>query len=293
MRQYLINIYYIGTLSLLLGLAGCTDEATGTDDVKRQVMTFDIQHPSSTKTRMTDTSFESGDQVGIFLTVSGHAVDIAGNYLTNIPLTFDGTEWGARSPLYWDEGQYDAYAYYPYLSPLPSVTDLPFSIQTDQSTTTGYAASDFLWAQKKAITGSDGEVSLTFSHRMSRLMVRLVKGDDYEGDLPDDAEVFIHNTITDATIDLNAGIATHISHASPNTIHAHSIGNHRYTAIVVPQRLDNRQPLVEVVTNGVSYLYEGKFLFKPGVQHNILLALSQNASQVKIQIGGETENWNE
>ena len=292
MKRHLI-IYYIRLLSPLLGLTGCTDEMADTNVVKCQIMSFNIQHPSSTQTRMTDTCFESGDQVGIFLTVSGHAADIAGNYLTNIPLTYDGTKWGARSPLYWDEGQYDAYAYYPYLSPLPSVSDLPFSIQTDQSTATGYAASDFLWAQKRAITGSDGEVNLTFSHRMSRLMVRLVKSDDYEGDLPDDAEVYIHNTVTDATIDLNAGVATHISHASAKIIHAYSIGNHRYTAIVVPQRLDNRQPLIEVITNGVSYLYEGKFLFRPGVQHNILLALSQNASQVKIQIGGETENWNE
>jgi hypothetical protein len=168
---------------------------------------------------------------------------------------------------------------------------MPFSVQTDQSTAANYTASDFLWAQKKKVTASNGCVGLTFAHRMSRLMIRLVKGDDYEGDLPDDAEVYVHNTVTDATIDLNVGLATRNAHAAANTIHARSLGNHRYTALVIPQRLDNRQPLVEVISHGVSYLYESKFLFKPGVQHNILLTLSNNPEQIKIEIGGEIENW--
>ena len=80
-------------------------------------------------------------------------------------------------------------------------------------------------------------------------------------------------------------------YGTSETIRAKSLGNHRYAAIVVPQRLNNRQPLVEVVMKGVSYLYESKFLFKPGVQHNVLLAVSKNPEQVKIEVGGELENW--
>jgi hypothetical protein len=44
---------------------------------------------------------------------------------------------------------------------------------------------------------------------------------------------------------------------------------------------------------GVSYLYESKFLFKPGVQHNVQLIISKNPEQVKIEIGGELVNWSE
>jgi hypothetical protein len=57
--------------------------------------------------------------------------------------------------------------------------------------------------------------------------------------------------------------------------------------------LNNRQPLVEVITKGVSYLYESKFLFKAGMQHNVQLAISKNPEQIKIEIGGEIENWTE
>jgi hypothetical protein len=52
-------------------------------------------------------------------------------------------------------------------------------------------------------------------------------------------------------------------------------------------------PLVEVVAKGVSYLYESRFVFKPGVNHLVNLILSDNPEQVKINIGGEVEGWNE
>ena len=292
MKVHLITLY-IGVVSLALGLTGCADSEIETITDKSDIITFDINHPASMQTRATDTGFEAGDQVGVFLTVSGQAVEVAGNYVTNLPLSYDGKKWSSFYTLYWEDKQYDAIAYYPYTSPLSSISDLPFSVQTDQSTAAAYTSSDFLWAQEKGATGSDGGIILTFTHRLSRLLVRLVKGEEYEGDLPEDAEVYIHNTVTDATIDLNAGIATRASHASAQTIHARPLGNHRYSAIVVPQRLDNRQPFIEVVTKGISYLYEGKFLFKPGTQHNVLLILTKNAHQVKIQLGGETENWNE
>ena len=122
-------------------------------------------------------------------------------------------------------------------------------------------------------------------------MVKLIKGEDYEGDLPEDAEVYVHNTVPSATIDLSVGVVTRNPHGTSQSIRAKSLGNHKYTAIVVPQRLDNRQPLVEVIMKGVSYLYESKFLFKPGIQHTVQLAVSKNPEQIKIDIGGEIENW--
>lgn len=155
-----------------------------------------------------------------------------------------------------------------------------------------YELSDFLWAKSPNLSATSSPVSMTFRHCMSRLDIRLVKGEDYEGDLPEDAVVYIHNTVTSATADLNAGIVTKNPYASAQTVTAHDLGNHRYSAILVPQRLDNRVPLVEVVMKGVSYLVESKFLFKQGVCHTLTLVISKNPEQIKIEIGGELENWN-
>ena len=56
--------------------------------------------------------------------------------------------------------------------------------------------------------------------------------------------------------------------------------------------MENRMPLVEVVMNGVSFLYESKFLFKPGIHHIVNLVVDKNPEQVKIEIGGEITDWN-
>ncbi len=224
-------------------------------------------------------------------------MQIAGNYVNNASLTYNGEAWIPAKPIYWNDGTYDVYAYYPHFSPILSVDETEFNVALDQSTTKtantlgGYEASDFLWASTKKQTAGNAAVPLKFRHCMSKLIVRLIKGEDYEGDLAEDATVYIHNTVPSATIDLSVGVATKALYGTEASIKAKPAGDHRYTAILVPQRIDNRRPLIEVVMKGVSYLMESKFLFKPGIQHTISLTISKNPDQVKIEIGGEVEDW--
>ena len=70
------------------------------------------------------------------------------------------------------------------------------------------------------MAASEEPVRLSFRHRMSRLVVRLVPGDDYEGDIPEDARVYVHNTVPEATIDLSVGLVTKDAYASAETIEA-------------------------------------------------------------------------
>lgn len=283
--------FWVGGIGFLLSMAACNDvqdEMNGMLD--ENVMTFEVLHPDG-KSRVTDTGFDTNDQIGLYLTTKDTPLELSGNYVNNTQLIYANNAWTSAKPIYWDKGNYDVYAYYPYVSSFPSVDDMPLVVSTEQHLSANYASSDFLWAGKKNVEASDGKVTLQFEHRMSRLVIKLVKSEDYEGDLPEDAEVYIHNTVTSATADLSVGIVTRDSHGTPETIRAKYLGNHRYAAIIVPQRLNNRQPLVEVVMKGVSYLYESKFLFKSGVQHNVLLAVSKNPEQVKIEVGGEWENW--
>ena len=254
-------------------------------------MTFDIAYPGQ-QTRVTGNAFESGDRVGLFITQQDLPLEVSGNYVNNASLSFNGAQWEPEKPIYWDGGTYNIYAYYPQIESVSSVDNLPVSVATDQQAEGGYEKSDFLWASNLGAVAGNTPVSLQFSHRMSRMLIQLVKGEDYEGELPEDAEVYIHNTVPQATIDLSVGIVTRDPYATTQSIRAQSLGNHRYAAIVVPQRLDNRQPLVEVIMQGVSYLYESKFIFKQGIQHNVQLVVSKNPEQIKIEIGGELEDWN-
>lgn len=275
-------------------LTGCNKSQTGLLEVDPQ-MVFEIIHPA--QTRATATQFETADQIGLFITESSEPLQLSGNYINNALLTYNGSAWTPSNPVYYNNGTYNVYAYYPYTVNPTSVDDYEYEVATDQTTSTvgstlgGYEASDFLWASQSEVVASALPIPLKFSHRMSRIIIRLIKGEDYDGEIPTDAKVYIHSTILSATIDLSVGIPTVNPYGKSSTIRARNEGGARYSAIIVPQRLVNRLPLIEVVMKDVSYIMESTFVFKPGMQHTVSLIISKNPEQVKIEIGGEIENW--
>lgn len=294
MNKHKISCF--GLALALLGLVACADDGEQQyKDARHTPMTFTVTHPS--QTRATATDFENGDRIGLYVAQADAPLEIGGNLVNNEALTRNGSSWTAARTLFWDDGTYNAYAYYPYMQNVSSTTDQPFSVSTDQSTAKtatalgGYEASDLLFATTKDIKASASPISLTFKHIMSKIKIRLIKGEDFEGEMPATADVYIHNTVPTATVDLQAGVATRYVKGTRQTIKAQQEGAYSYSAIVVPQRIDNRQPLVEVVMKGVSYLFESKFVFKPGVEHLVNLVITDNPDKIKIEIGGEVENW--
>lgn len=292
------RILYIGVaLSIMIFAACSSDNDVSTEapkSAKETPMTFDVIHPSQTKA--TATEFENGDKIGVYIAKADMPLEIGGNTLNNEQLTLTSGTWTPSKNLFWDEGTYNAYAYYPYMD-VTSIEDQPVSVATDQSSPetdgklSGYEASDLLYAKTSNVAASTSPVTLNFKHIMSKLTIRLVKGEDFEGDMPTDAEIFIHNTVPTATFDISAGIVTRDVKGKKTTIKARQESDFQFGAIIVPQRLDNRVPLVEVIMKGVSYLFESKFLFKPGVDHLVNLVITDNPEQVKIEVGGEIENW--
>lgn len=299
MKRMTFYSIYAACLGLALCLAGCgQEEMTEAGEQPADVMRFSLTHPDEgARTRVTETHFEKDDRIGLYVCTAEAPLEVGGNYVNNALLTFNGSAWHPERPIFWNNGSYDVYAYYPQVSPVTSVDDLPFSVATDQQaagneqTPGGYEASDFLWASAKKQTAGNEAVKLNFRHCMSKLTVRLVKGPDYDGDELPEAEVYVHNTVTEATVDLAVGIVTPAKFGKLHTVKAKAAGKDEYTAVLVPQRIANRVPLIEVVMKGVSYLVETNFRFKQGIHHTFTLIISKNPEQVKIEIGGELENW--
>ena len=299
MKRMTVYSIYAACLGLALCLAGCgQEEMTEAGEQPADVMRFSLTHPDEgARTRVTETHFEKDDRIGLYVCTAEAPLEVGGNYVNNALLTFNGSAWHPERPIFWNNGSYDVYAYYPQVSPVTSVDDLPFSVATDQQaagneqTPGGYEASDFLWASAKKQTAGNEAVKLNFRHCMSKLTVRLVKGPDYDGDELPEAEVYVHNTVTEATVDLAVGIVTPAKFGKLHTVKAKAAGKDEYTAVLVPQRIANRVPLIEVLMKGVSYLVETNFRFKQGIHHTFTLIISKNPEQVKIEIGGELENW--
>ena len=284
-------------LAAVLLMAGCSKSEVAEENPL--AVKFNLVYPSQVKALAN--AFESGDVTGLYMTdyVDGAAspLQISGNVVNNAALSFDGAKWTSDPVLFWDRGvKYDVYGYYPYASP-KSVDDYSFSVAEDQNSEKkdgvpgGYEASDFLWAKTAGVKYPE-VVNLTFSHRMSRLVVNLVKGRDFEGDIPEDVTVKLHSTVRDALIDLGSGAVVKDNYGKMSTINMHKDGTATFSAIVVPQRIENKQPLVEVITNNVSYMVESRFVFKHGVQHAVTVTLTSDPAKVKIDIGGEIAGWN-
>lgn len=278
---------------LLLGAAafvtGCTNDENPEVATSANEISFLCQHDKST--RVTDTAFESKDEIGVYMVAEDATLQIGGNELNNEKFSFSGSAWTSARKLYWDKGTHDVYAYYPYAETVDDTEDYTFELPTDQSTAKGYASADFLWASAKGVTASASPVPLKFAHRMSKAVIKLEKSADYEGELPSNCKVSVLSTYTTASIDLSTGGVSKSSYSPTSSILAKKVSATEYHAIVIPQNIESRRPLIEVETDGVSYLMEGKLSFKQGYSHTIIVTLSKNPTQTKIEIGGSIGGW--
>ena len=288
---------YIAIISLALLAMGCENN-DNTIVVKDGVMQIEVLHPSAT--RATETAFEKGDMIGLYATeYSGDVaspLQISGNWANNVATNYDGNIWTPSKKIFWSENKMDVYGYYPYMIPT-SIDEHLWSVQLDQSTPetadalSGYEASDFLWGKATGVSQTDGNVQLEFKHRCSKLVVKLVKGADYSGVLPTESELYIHSTVPTATIDFTNGAVTKYIYGDMETIKARRVDDATFEAIIIPQRMETRRPFLEYIANGVSYLYEGTFVFKAGKQHTLELTINSNPDQIEIEVGGNVGDW--
>ena len=251
---------------------------------------LDMIYPGQ-NSRATDTSFEGNDQVGVYVTTSNASLQLGGNEVNNELFKYNGTSWTSNRKVYWNAGKHNVYAYYPYSQTINDIENYSFQVQEDQSGGSAYTQSDFMWASAMNTEASTNPVAMQFSHKMSNVIVSLEKGDTFEGEIPSNAEVYLYSTMTSAVIDLSTGDVAKDSYAGESTIKCRKINDTKFTAIVVPQSITSRRPLVEVVIDNVSYLMEGKISFRQGYRHTIVVTLDKDPENIKIDLGGQIEGW--
>lgn len=243
-------------------------------------------------TKATAENFEVGDKVSVwaveYAAEEAPELQVGGNFLNNEMLTYDGSKWAGRT-MYWSEKPCDFYAVYPYIQP-SSVESYVFEIAADQNsprtedTLGGYEASDLLFAKAEKVSRADGKVSLKFRHMMSKCIVNVIKGEKFEGELPEDISVHIYNTVTTADLNLANGSIEKYALGNRNTITMKKVSSDKFEAVVIPQNIERRTPLIEISMGGIAYLMEYSLSFKPGYQHTINLTVNTSPDQEKFEI---------
>lgn len=290
------NIFILAVATLLM--LGCNK------GVDTSVINPDeIRVEASVKqTRAAGTSFEIGDKMGLYaVEYNGDEVaslQVAGNFINNEALTCNGSAWVGARTLYWSDKPCDFYGIYPYQEPA-TVSEYLFDLPTDQNSPetddalSGYEAADLLWAKATKVSRGDGAVQLQFKHMMSRVVVKIERGEKYEGELPEDITVHLYNTVTTAEVDFTHGSLQRYAHGEKETITMKQLSGDTFAAIVVPQNIERRTPLVEITMEGIAYLLNYSMSFRPGYQHTITVTLNSSPEQEKIEISidGEVGDW--
>lgn len=252
--------------------------------------------PGLPATKATDSAFESGDAFGVYaVEYNGAApapLQLSGNWANNAKSEFDGSKWTVTPPIWWKDGaKFDIFAYYPYNQSPKSVDDYVFEVLTDQRQE-GYTLSDLMWASAKGVVQSGGAIPLNFKHKLSRLDINLIKGEDFEGDLPATAEVRVMSTVSSAVLSMETGDVEKNPYGVEKTILAKQTDVGKYSAIIVPQKLMNQVPLLEIIVNEVSYLVSTRMYFESGKKHTINILMSSDPNKALINIGGKIQDWN-
>ena len=279
MKKYIL-------FALILASFSCQKENVEITASNDNVMEFEL----GIATKATATSFETGDKVALYAVeypeeASTPELNITGNLINGEQLEYDGTTWKCERTLYWNESPCDFYAIYPYME-LVSINEHHFEVALDQNQD---FSSDILWAKAQNVKQTDGPVRLEFEHLMSRCVVKLTKGDKFEGEIPDDVVTHIYNTNTSGVLDFEKGSVRLDPQGLRKTITMRKLSNTQFEAIVLPQNIEQRTPLIEVTMGGIAYLLEYSLSFKAGYSHTINLILNTSPDQEKIEISIDPE----
>ena len=294
---YIINAQNITTMRKLLALAAvaalmfsCSEnptpepEPTPTPTPTPEKWAINI---STSITRATDTSFENGDKVGIYVVNQPNALKATGNHADNIGFAYSGS-WSAATPIYWKDEttKADFYCYYPYASSISNIEAYPFAIKADQSSVANYKASDFLWGKTTGVAPTKDAVGITVKHAMSNVIVKLVAGNGYTVEDMASASVAICGLKTNSTINLATGAITPTGDAQEITP---TVESDYRRALVIPQSVSNAD-LIKVTIGDKVYTLNQSVELKSGKQHTCTLTVERTNQGINIGIDGwETE----
>jgi hypothetical protein len=274
----------------IAALASCQKPTDITPDAPQQPNEEKLRMNVVTdiRTKVTDTYFESGDKVGIYVVSYRNGnpgtLAVSGNLYDNVMHTYSSS-WTAAQEMYWPDKETpaDFYCYYPYGNP-GNVTEYPFTVNADQSSLNNYKASDFVWGKSTAVAPTEDLINIATHHAMSNIHIYIKPGDGFTAEslAAAQVQVSVRNVKNCAYVNLSTGNVT--ATGSISQITPYNEGEY-YRAIVVPQTVADGSQLIVVNVNGVDYALRKGFTFLSGKQHKFTVSVNKTGSGVNVGVG--------
>lgn len=275
------TLLFAASAAMLLGCS--TPSVEPSPNTEEQKIPINISVAPYTKA--TDTAFESGDAIGLYVVNQGSSLVNSGNHADNQGFTFDGSSWKGTADLYWKDQTTPAsfYCYYPRMSSVTDVKAVPFAVKANQSALSDYKASDMLWGSKLNVSPTSNVVEIVTTHRMSNLLIYVLPGNGYtaESMRQEGIQVTINNLKVNATLDVETGSVAAGGNAAD--IIPYEEGDH-FRALVPPQTLQN-ETLISLKVGSYSFSLKETIAFKSNMQHKVTLTVNKVSEGVNIGIG--------
>lgn len=233
-------------------------------------------------TKVTDTAFEKGDAVGLYVVNQPAELAASGNHADNVKFTYDGDRWVAEKDLYWvdDKTPADFYAYYPYMESV-DIESCSISVQQDQSTEAGYKASELLFGKTLGIAPTPDPVLISTRHLMSCLLVELKTGTGWTDTDISAATVTLLGLKTAVKVDLkNIGITVDGEAAEITPL---NLGAGAFKALVVPQSVTDAD-LVKIKVGENEYVLKTSVNLLSGKQHRCTIVVNRTSEGINIGV---------
>lgn len=266
-------------------IAACGEKINQTPETEKIPVNLSL----GIDTRVTDTAFENGDQVGVYMvnyngSVAG-SLATSGNAYDNVKGTYTN-KWSFEQQLYWkdNETKADFYVYYPYASPA-SISSYMFMTKTDQRVASDYKASDFVWGKLAGVAPTKETIGIITNHKLSNMVINVVPGDGFTAESLAAATVSVQvlNVKTNALVNLATGEVSATGDAG--SVLPYKSGD-LYKAVIVPQTVSEGSNLVLVTINNVNYTLAKGFTFVSGKQHVFTVSVNKSSTGINIGIDG-------
>ena len=238
------------------------------------------------------TSFDNEDAINVYITenVPEGGKTSGANYSPTV-YTHNGSQFNAATTQYFPSNGngIDVWAVYP-----STVTEgnAEFTISSNQTNDADYKKSDLMFATKLTNKHKDDNINLSFSHQLSKIIVKLVKEEGVDGDLTG-AVIKLTNVSMAATLNVSSS-GINITSTTTTGNDELTIGNYipdnGTAAIVIPQRTDDMQFKVNLA-NGGSYtanMPNNTTEFETNKEYTFTLTLKANG----ISISADINEWN-
>lgn len=245
---------------------------------------------ANTTTKATDTGFETGDRIGLYVVNYNNEtpgnLQATGNHVDNMAFTYNSGAWTPQTPVYWKDETTpaDFYAYYPYAATPTDITACPVEVKADQSNETAYKASDFLWGKTSKVHPTEEAVNITLSHLFSCAVVKVVAGSGFtdSGLAASDVQVKLNNVRCQAAVNLADGTVT-ASESTGNVSFFRTEGN-TFKALIVPQTVALSGNFITVTIDGEEFNMEKEFTFVGGHRHQFTLTVRKTSNGINVDI---------